>query len=494
MAAHFPVLVVIVPLFAALLCFLARRGALAWPIAVAGTLASAFMAASLYGQVTAEGPIRYAIGAWATNIGIEYLVDGLSAFVLLFLTGVTAIVLIAAPASIAKEIPAENQAPFYAMFMLTLCGLIGITVTHDMFNVFVFLEISSLATYGLIALGRDRRALMASFQYLMVGTVGATFIVLGIGMLYLMTGALNMDDMAARIRGLENLAPIYAGIAFLAVGISLKIALFPLHVWLPNAYAFAPSIASAFLAATATKVAVYLLYRVLYTVLGDAGIAVGDLPVPEVMLVLSVVAIFGASATAIFQANVKRMFAFSSVGQIGYMTLGLAMVSTAGTAASLVHLFNHALMKSAAFLLIAGVVHRIGSVQIKDWAGLAYRMPWTSFGLVIVGLSLIGVPGTVGFVTKWQLATAGLAGGNWWFAAIVLLSAVVSFAYVGRLIEMLYRKPDASAAPAATVREAPLGILVPAFVLVLANLYFGLDTRLPLAAAEAAAVAAGGVR
>lgn len=492
-AEHYPVLIVIVPLFAALLCFLVRSGPIAWAIATSVTLVSTFMALSLYGE-SQNGAIRYAIGAWATNIGIEYMVDGLSAFVLVFLTAVTAVVLIAAPASIAKEIGPENQAPFYSMFMLTLCGLIGITVTHDMFNVFVFLEISSLATYGLIALGRDKRALMASFQYLMVGTVGATFIVLGIGMLYLMTGALNMDDMAERIRTIDNLAPIYAGIAFLAVGISLKIALFPLHVWLPNAYAYAPSIASAFLAATATKVAVYLLYRVVYTVLGDAGIAVNDLPIPEVMLALSVIAIFGASATAIFQNNVKRMFAFSSVGQIGYMTLGFALTTAAGMAASLIHLFNHALMKSAAFLLIAGIVYRIGSVQLKDWVGLAYRMPWTCFGLVVVGFSLIGVPGTVGFVTKWQLATAGLGEGAWWFAAIVLLSAVVSFLYVGRMIETLYRKPQGGSATA-IVEEAPLAILIPAYALVIANVYFGLDTRFPLAAADFAALwATGGPR
>jgi multicomponent Na+:H+ antiporter subunit D len=491
MREHFPVLVVMLPLFAALFAFLVRRGAFAWFIALGGSTAATAMAFSLYAAVSTQGPIRYAIGGWAANIGIEYSVDALSAFVLVFLTAVTAIVLLAAPRSVAKEIPPDNQAAFYAMFMLTLCGLVGITVTHDLFNVFVFLEISSLATYGLIALGRNRRALMASFQYLIVGTVGATFIVLGIGMLYLMTGALNMEDVALRIRNVENLAPIYAGIAFLAVGITLKIALFPLHVWLPNAYAFAPSIASAFLAATATKVAVYLLYRVFYTVLGTAGISIGDLPVPEAMLVLSVVAIFGASLTATFQANVKRMFAFSSVGQIGYMTLGFAMTSVAGQAASLVHLFNHALMKSAAFLLIAGIAHRIGSVQMKDWTGLAYRMPWTCFGLVLVGLSLIGMPGTVGFVTKWQLATAGIGEGKWWIAALVLLSAIATFLYVGRLIETLYRKPETPAASVA-VQEAPLTILVPAFALVLANVYFGLDTRWPLAAAHAAAIAAGG--
>src|SRR3972149_5873173 len=156
------------------------------------------------------------------------------------------------------------------MYLLCLAGLLGISVTGDAFNLFVFLEISSLSTYVLIALGRDRRALMAGYQYLIMGTIGATFFVIGVGLLYLETGTLNMADMAARLPRGTAARPVLAALAFITVGISLKLALFPLHLWLPNAYAYAPSAVTAFIAATATKVSVYVLLRFYYSVFGES--------------------------------------------------------------------------------------------------------------------------------------------------------------------------------------------------------------------------------
>ena len=177
------------------------------------------------------------------------------------------------------------------MFALCLTGLLGITVTGDAFNIFVFLEISSLSTYVLIALGRDRRALVAAYQYLIMGTIGATFIVIGIGLLYLMTGTLNMADMAHRLAAVRGTRPVLAALAFLTVGISLKLALFPLHQWLPNAYTYAPSAVSAFLAATATKVAVYVLLRFYFTVFGEPQVF-DRLPLPQIMLLLALAGMF----------------------------------------------------------------------------------------------------------------------------------------------------------------------------------------------------------
>jgi hypothetical protein len=255
----------------------------------------------------------------------------------------------------------------------------------------------------LIALGRDRRALTAAYQYLIMGSIGATFIVIGIGFLYLMTGTLNLADMALRIREVENTRPVLVALAFLTVGISLKLALFPLHQWLPNAYTYAPSAVTAFLAATATKVSVYVLIRFYFSVFGES-LVFDKLPLPQIMLWLSLIAMFGASAIAIFQDNLKRLFAYSSVGQIGYITLGLSFDSVHGLTASIVHLFNHGIAKGAIFLLIGGLVigiARSGSTSgavspaptFDRLAGLAKRMPLTSFGIVIGGLSLIGVPG-----------------------------------------------------------------------------------------------------
>jgi multicomponent Na+:H+ antiporter subunit D len=231
---HLPVLQVVVPLMAAPVCVIVRRRQVAWAISLVVTWATLAGAVQLMLEVLANGPISYAIGNWMPPWGIEYRIDELSAFVLLIVTGIGSVVVPFARASVEREVPAERIYLFYAMYLLCLTGLLGITVTGDAFNLFVFLEISSLSSYVLIALGRDRRALTAAFRYLIMGTIGATFYVIGVGFLYTMTGTLNLVDIASRIGAIENSRAVLAALAFLTVGISLKLALFPLHVWLPT--------------------------------------------------------------------------------------------------------------------------------------------------------------------------------------------------------------------------------------------------------------------
>ena len=297
LAQHLPALQVVLPLISAPLSVLLRRGGVAFALVTTAAWASFAIAIALWWQVDTAGVISYHIGHWEPPWGIEYRVDRLSSFMLVLISGMAAVVLPYARASIEREIPAESHYLFYAMLGLCFTGLLGITITGDAFNLFVFLEIASLSTYVLIALGRDRRALTSSYQYLIMGSIGATFIVIGIGFLYLMTGTLNLADIAARITVIESSRPILAALAFLTVGISLKAALFPLHQWLPNAYTYAPSAVTAFLAATATKVSLYVLFRFYFTVFGETFIF-NELPLPEIMLVLSLFAMFVANTVA----------------------------------------------------------------------------------------------------------------------------------------------------------------------------------------------------
>ncbi|MBM3346262.1 MAG: monovalent cation/H+ antiporter subunit D family protein [Betaproteobacteria bacterium] len=489
MALHLPALQVVIPLVSAPLAVLVRRADAAFLIVTAASWAAFATAIALWLGTGDGATISYAIGNWQPPWGIEYRVDRLSSFVLLIVSGMAAITLPYSRTSIEREIPHEQHYLFYAMFALCLTGLLGITITGDAFNIFVFLEISSLSSYVLIALGRDRRALMASYQYLVMGTIGATFIVIGIGLLYLMTGTLNLADMAGRLAQVGGTRPVLAALAFLTVGISLKLALYPLHQWLANAYTYAPSAVSAFLAATATKVSIYVLIRFYYSVFGES-LVFEKLPLPEIMLLLSLAAMFAASAVAIFQHDLKRLFAYSSVAQIGYITLGLSFDSVTGLTASIVHLFNHAVTKGALFLLIGGAVAAVGGATLSRLSGLARVMPLTSFGIVLGGLSLIGVPGTAGFISKWYLILAALEKGQWWLAIAIVASSLLAVAYVWRFVEVAYfREPSADLA---TRREAPLGLLVPAWILVSTTLYFGLETSVTVgSAANAAAMLLG---
>ena len=491
-ALHLPALQVVIPLVSAPLAVLVRRADAAFLVVTAASWAAFATAIALWLGTGDGTTISYAIGNWPPPWGIEYRVDRLSSFILLIVSGMAAITLPYSRASIEREIPREQHYLFYALFALCLTGLLGITITGDAFNIFVFLEISSLSSYVLIALGRDRRALVASYQYLVMGTIGATFIVIGIGLLYLMTGTLNLADMAGRLAQVEETRPVLAALAFLTVGISLKLALFPLHQWLPNAYTYAPSAVTAFLAATATKVSIYVLIRFYYSVFGES-LVFQTLPLPQAMLLLSLAAMFAASAVAIFQHDLKRLFAYSSVAQIGYITLGLSFDSVTGLTASIVHLFNHAVTKGALFLLIGGAVAVVGGSTLSRLSGLGRVMPLTSFGIVLGGLSLIGIPGTAGFISKWYLILAALENGQWWLAIAIVASSLLAVAYVWRFVEVAYFR--APGGDVAARREAPLALLVPAWILVGATLYFGLETSVTVgSAANAAAMLLGSAK
>lgn len=481
---HLPVLQVVLPLIAAPVMVLVRRGTPAWLLAVAVSWTGLYISLALLAQVAGGGVISYAIGNWPPPWGIEYRIDRANAFVLVLVSLIAAVVVIYSRASVVAEIAHAHRYLFYSLFALCLAGLLGIAATGDAFNLFVFLEISSLSAYVLIAMGRDRRALMASYQYLVMGTIGATFYIIGVGLLYLMTGTLNLGDMAARLRDVAEVRPVLAALAFITVGVCLKLALFPLHVWLPNAYAYAPSAVTAFLAATATKVLVYVLLRFYFSVFGASAVFAA-LPMGEILLLLSLAAMFIASAIAIFQADLKRLFAYSSVAQIGYITLGISFDSATGLTGGIVHLFNHALTKGALFMLVGCIVLRVGDARFDNFRGIARVMPVTSFGIVLGGLSLIGIPATVGFVSKWYLVLAAVERGQWWIALAVVLSSLLAMAYVWRFVEAAYfHEPDSKIA---ALKEAPLEMLIPAWLMIVACIYFGLDASLTVDAASHAA-------
>ena len=481
---HLPVLVVIVPLMAGPLCVLVERPRAAWGVALTAAWLSFAMAIALAVQVSDTGTISYHLGGWEPPWGIEYRIDTLGSYVLLIVTAIAALVMVAAKESVAREVPEPLIARFYAALMLAFAGLAGIVATGDAFNVFVFLEISSLASYALIGMGRDRRALTSAFEYLVMGTIGATFILIGIGFLYMMTGTLNMQDLAARLPAVSDTRTVRAGFAFLTVGIGLKLAMFPLHLWLPNAYAYAPSAVTAFLAATATKVAVYALLRFLFGVFGFE-FALLEMPFDDILMILGLAGILTASLVAVFQEDIKRMLAYSSVAQIGYMVLGISLASTTGVIAATLHVFNHALMKGRLFRALGAVVYRIGGVSLRDFAGLGRRMPWTMASIVLGGLSLIGVPPTAGFITKWYLLLGTLEQGLWPVAVVVLIGSLLALLYVWKLVEAAYFEPAPEGA--ATVREAPWSMLLPIWLLVGANIYFGIHTDVTVGLATQAA-------
>ncbi len=478
-----PILQVVLPLLAAPLCLLLKNSTWAtWLTAVTSWL-TFFVAVFLLQQTLEIGSQSYSIGGWTPPWGIEYRIDALNAFVLLFVSAICAIVATASGPSVIREIGRDRAYLFYCCFLLFETGLLGVVATGDVFNLFVFLEISSLAAYVLVSFGRDRRALSAAYRYLILGTIGATFYLIGVGLLYQATGTLNFSDLATRMPLLEDSRTIRAAFAFITVGIALKLALFPLHLWLPNAYAYAPSIVTALLAGTATKVALYILLRIFFTLFGS-NFSFGTLPVDVIIMPLAVAAVFVGSAAAIFENDVKRMLAYSTIAQIGYMVIGISLATVTGLTGGIVHMFNHAVIKTALFLSLACAVWRVGPVTMDAIAGLGKRMPLTMGAFVLAGMSLIGVPGTAGFVSKWYLVTAALERGWWWIALVMVVGSLLSIVYIWRVLEAAYFRPVSEGAPTG---EAPLLMLLPTWTLVATTLYFGVDTRFGVGMARLAA-------
>jgi multicomponent Na+:H+ antiporter subunit D len=481
-----PALQVIVPMLSAPLVMLLKPSGLARAAAIAASLCAFAIAIAMTIGVLDGTTFNYRMGSWPAPYGIELGVDRFSALLLLIVTGASTFALLAGRRSVDADIEASRQPLFYSAWLLALAGLSGIPVAADAFNIFVFMEISSLASYVLIAGGSDRRALPAVFKYLMMGTIGATFYLIGIGLIYLMTGTLNLADMELRIHEVSDQKPILVAAGFITIGLALKAAVFPLHVWLPNAYTYAPNIVTVFLAACSTKVSLYLLLRFDFFVF-QGNLAGHDSQFTWFLTPLALLAILIASSVALFEKNLKRLLAYSSIAQIGYILLGASFVTVAGLTASVLHMFNHALAKGALFLAVGCLATQCIGLRVADLGGVAKRMPWTAAAFVVAGFSLVGIPGTAGFISKWYLITAALEQGPLGIALVVVIviSSLMALAYIWRVIESIY-----FAAPSrdlSAVTEAPPAMLIVTWLVVLANIYFGLVPEVPVELASSAA-------
>lgn len=483
---HLPALQVVVPMLMAPLVLLLKPRSLAWAASCMASLLSFAIAIQLVQIVFSTGSAGYLMGSWPAPYGIELKIDAFSALLLLVVTGASTLTLVGGRESLDSQIDASRQTYFYAAWLLALAGLSGILVTADAFNIFVFMEISSLASYVLIAGGPDRRALPAVFKYLIMGTIGATFYLIGIGLIYMMTGTLNLEDMELRIHSVAEQRPILVAAGFITVGLALKAAVFPLHVWLPNAYTYAPHMVTAFLAACATKVSLYVLLRFDFFVFQD-NLAGHAFQFSAYLMPLALLGILIGSAVAMFEKNIKRLLAFSSIAQIGYIMLGASFVTVAGLTAGIVHIFNHALAKGALFLAVALFATLAAGSRLDDLKGIARRMPWTFAAFVIAALSLIGVPGTAGFVSKWYLISAAMEFGSLGIplVVVILVSSLMAVVYVWRIVEVTCFE-EAESEPSSAL-ATPRMLATVLWITAIANIYFGLNPDLPLSLSGTAA-------
>ena len=469
---NLPALQVVVPLLLAPIAILISIPILSWIIAFIGSAFCVFSSLYLFSLVYTNGTIKYFMGGWLPPYGIEYVIDGASAFMIVVISLMGLLATLYSYTSLKKEISKNSQSRVYGMWLLALGGLLGLVTTGDAFNLFVFLEISSLSSVTLVALGAytNKKALTAAFNYLLIGAVGATFYVIGVGLLYSVTGTLNISDLSVRMSEMTDSNALRAGISFIVIGLMIKAAIFPLHIWLPAAYSYAPTSVSVLLTATATKAALYVLARILFSLLYDAD-DFTYIILQWILLPASIVAIFFGTIRAIFEDDFKKILAFSSLSQIGYIVIGLSLGTAIGLIASFVHIANHAMMKAGLFMGAGSVSATINKrVTMTSIQGLGYTMPITSFGITILLLSLLGIPLTVGFVSKVYLLKAVFNHGNWPILFLIVLSSFMALGYVWKLIENIWMKKPLSNQ---RVIEKP-SLYVPLLLLAGMNIVFGI--------------------
>lgn len=465
-------------LFAVLIPILGLwKSSYAQPAAVFGSGLAAIL--SLYGFVNFlnNGTIRYFFGGWEPPIGIEFVYDGLSSFVLLVINTIAFLVLIYSKHISSREYPGKEM-PYFTMTMLMMLGFNGMVLTGDLFNFYVFLEISSLASYALISIG-EKQAPFSAFRYLIIGTTGGTLYLFGLGFLYTVTGTLNLVDMSGMLPMVADNTAVVAALILMIVGIGVKAALFPMHGWLPDAYTYASSTSTALIAPIGTKVAAYLLFRIVLYLFGvDLIDAVA--PLTTLIGILACLGILYGSIMAIAQTELKRMLAFSSISQIGYIIMGLSLANPFGFAGALLHVLNHAVMKACLFLVSGNLRMQEGHSDITLFDDtFRKKYPWSMASFTVAAISMVGLPPLAGFFSKWYLALGTIDNENWLFLAVILISSLLNAVYFFRIIEKVYMKnpddADQKPEPVDIKRnEVPASMLTPTLILAVSLFIIGL--------------------
>ena len=434
----------------------------AYTAAIIGMAIAMVAAGAGFFRVLSEGELHYYLGGWPPPFGIEYVLDHLSAFMAVIVVFIGFIAVIYPPVAGLYHTPTKGI-PMYGLILLLIAGLVGVVVTGDLFNLFVFLEIYSLASYALITLGGDR-AVVASFRYLVLGTIAGSFYLLGVGFIYFSTGTLNMADAAQLLPPLYGSPTIMAAVALIVIGMSIKMALFPLHVWLPDAHSYAPPVIAAVLAAIQIEVAAYVVIRMLLTIF-QPQYFIEVLPVTTVIGWIAAVGIIFGSVMAIAQREFKRMLAYSTVAQVAYIGLGIGLGNPLGLIGGLLHILNHAFMKSCLFLVAGGIRYQTGLHAIPQFAGLGRKMPLMMAAFTAAALSMVGIPPTCGFFSKWYLVLGSIDANNWVFVAVILASSLLTAVYFFRMIEKLYAVPSSGDVAVEQATEPSARILVPILIL-----------------------------
>jgi multicomponent Na+:H+ antiporter subunit D len=400
--------------------------------------------------VLSEGSIEYAFGGWTAPVGIAWLDDPLAAIVVLTMSVVALLSLIYGRLVVTPKL--DKSVQYYTLILLLIAALVGVVFAADLFNVFVFLEMAALSAYALVG-AAGAKALVYAFRYLLLGSLGATLYLLGVSYLYAATGTLNMADLATRLPDLMTSTAVVGGLVFIFLGLAIKMALVPLHGWLPGAYANAPEAVAPLLASTITKVTLVAWVRIESSLIAP-GVEVSRIPV---LVLLEEVGVFAAvigGALALVQTDLKRVFAYGGISHIGLILVGVSLGNSTALAGGLFYLVNDAVMQAALFMIAGAVLHYHGARTLDDLKGVGNRSPWLTGALVVVAISMVGLPPTGGFFGKWNIVLGALEAQHYLAVFAVLASTLLTLGYFLRLFASWFHQP-------VTIQTERLEVAVP---------------------------------
>ncbi len=476
MFQQLPVILLIILLGAAFIVPLLgrKREWLAFILTAAVLFALFLGAIVLLFVVRYHGPFTYQLGNWPPPWGIELLVDYLAVYVLMILGTIAFLVMAYGARDLQHEIGTNVRHWYYSLYLLLLFAMSGMALTNDLFNLFVFMEISAIASCGIISIKEERRCAEAALKYLILSTLGSGCFLLAVAMLYMVTGNLNLQYVAGGLPAALSLYPynILIALSLIIVGLGVKAALFPLHVWLPDAHSAAPTPSSAVLSALVIKIYAVAMVKI-FAVFPAELFAV--VPVLEIVLILSALAAVAGSVFAMLQDDIKKMLACSSIAQIGFVFMGIGFFEGQALIGGLLHIFNHAVIKAMLFLAAGLIIYATGIRRISEFRGLGMRLPLTMSAFVVGALAMVGIPGTSGFVSKWYLALGALESGKPFYIVVILLSSLLNGVYYFPIVITAFFGSEPQ--PSTERRDLPLSMLVPVLLLAAATIFFGFYPR-----------------
>ena len=410
-----------------ILAYFKKEACSIFTLVVAGTVF--IIAAYLTVLVLPEWPYTFQIGYWKAPWGIELILDPLSSLMVLTICAFCFLIALYSLRTIRIEVPLEKAGWYYTAYLLLLTGMLGLMVTNDIFNMYVMIEITGICAVALVLARGTKEATEASLKYLLLAVIGSGFILFAIGFLYSVTGNLNITYVAAELALVKENYPylVWTAMGFFLVGFGIKAALFPLHLWLPDAHSSAPYASSALLSGLVVKVYIVSMIRIFYLVFGPEML-IGT-PMGTLLLLLSSLAIIGGSFFAYTQLNLKRRLAYSTVAQVGYIFLGLGLGTSWGLTAALLHIIVHAFMKVALFMSAGTIYFQTGKKNVLYFSGLGRIMPVSMGAFTIASLSMIGIPLFAGFLSKYALAFGSMQVESYGFVALVVLSGLLNASY-----------------------------------------------------------------